>query len=303
MNPDALSAALEKARLIELRLRATVQERLWGGFRSVFRGAGMDFEEVREYVPGDDIRAIDWSVTARAGKPFVKQFRQERELAIYLAIDVSASGEFGSQSQSKRELAAELACVLALAALRSHDKVGLLLFSDRVERFVPARSGRGHVLRLVQELLSIEPAGEGTNVARALDYLNQVTHRRSAVVLVSDFHIYRTDALAELERAVHVTSRRHELLGLWLTDPHEAELPNVGRVTLQDAETGELISLDTTRRSVREAYKNAVLQHRNAIRQLLRAANARCLSLSTAQDYMPALIGLFSGRASEGSMR
>lgn len=300
MDCQAFSAALEKARLIELRTRKAVQEQLWGGFRSIFRGAGMDFDEVREYVPGDDVRAIDWSVTARAGRPFVKQFRQERELAIMLAIDVSASGDFSSSDQSKRELAAEIACVLALAALRSRDKVGLLLFSDRVERFIPARSGRGHVLRLVQEVLTATPEGRGTDIAEALDYLNRVTHRRSAVVLVSDYHVYRPSALARLERAIHETGRRHDMLSLWLTDPHETELPNVGRVTLEDAETGELLVLDTARRRVREAYKNTVLRHRTAVRQLLHAAHVRSLTLSTAQDYMPALIGLLAGRSEEG---
>ena len=301
MNSQVLTTALEKARLIELRTRRAVQEQLWGGLRSIFRGAGMDFDEVREYVPGDDVRAIDWSVTARAGRPFVKQFRQERELAIILAIDISASGEFGSSDRSKRELAAELACVLALAAVRSRDKVGLLLFSDHVERFVPARSGRGHVLRLVQEVLSAKPQGRGTDVAGALEYLNRVTHRRAAVVLVSDYHVYRPAALEQLERALHETGRRHDLLSLWLTDPHEAELPDVGRVTLEDAETGELLVLDTTRRKVREAYKNAVLRHRSAVRQLLHAAQVRSLSLSTTEDYMPALIAMLSGRSAPGS--
>ena len=297
MNSRAFTSALEKARLIELRTRRAVQEQLWGGLRSIFRGSGMDFDEVREYVPGDDVRAIDWSVTARAGRPFVKLFRQERELAIILAIDVSASGDFGSSDQTKRELAAELACVLALAALRSRDKVGLLLFSDHVERFIPARSGRGHVLRLVQEVLSTTPEGRGTDVAEALDYLNRVTHRRSAVVLVSDYHVYRPEAISELERALHETGRRHDLLSLWLTDPHETELPNVGRVTLEDAESGELLVLDTTRRKVREAYKNSVLHHRTAVRQLLHAAQVQNLCLSTTQDYMPALIGFLSGRS------
>jgi uncharacterized protein (DUF58 family) len=301
MNSRAFTSALEKARLIELRTRRAVQEQLWGGLRSIFRGAGMDFDEVREYVPGDDVRAIDWSVTARAGRPFVKLFRQERELAIILAIDVSASGDFGSSDQTKRELAAELACVLALAALRSRDKVGLLLFSDHVERFIPARSGRGHVLRLVQEVLSATPEGRGTDVAEALDYLNRVTHRRSAVVLVSDYHVYRPEAISELERALHETGRRHDLLSLWLTDPNETELPNVGRVTLEDAESGELLVLDTTRRKVREAYKNSVLRHRTAVRQLLHAAQVQNLSLSTTQDYMPALIGFLSGRSDQRS--
>ncbi|HET8938570.1 MAG TPA: DUF58 domain-containing protein [Polyangiales bacterium] len=301
IHSHTFTSALEKARLIELRTRRAVQEHLWGGLRSIFRGAGMDFDEVREYVPGDDVRAIDWSVTARAGRPFVKLFRQERELAIILAIDVSASGEFGSSDQSKRELAAELACVLALAALRSRDKVGLLLFSDHVERFIPAQSGRGHVLRLVQDVLSARPEGRGTDIAAALDYLNRVTRRRSAVILVSDYHVYRPEALAELERSLHETSRRHDLLSLWLTDPHESELPNVGRVTLQDAESGELLVLDTTRRRVREGYKNTVLRHRSAVRQLLQAAQVRSLSLSTSKDYMPALIGLLSGRSEDRS--
>jgi uncharacterized protein (DUF58 family) len=296
MNPTILANALEKARLIELRTRKAVQEQLSGGFRSVFRGRGMDFDEVREYVPGDDVRAIDWSVTARAGRPYVKKFREERELTIILAIDVSASGDFGSLDQTKRERAAELACVLALAGLRSRDKVGLLLFSDRVERFIPAQNGRGHVLRLIEEILTLKPQADGTDIAGALDYLNRVTRKRAAVVLLSDLHVHAPQALEALKRSLAATASRHELIALWLHDPHELELPNVGTLTLEDAETGELCVLNTRRARVREGYQAAVRGQRAAIAALLGAAGIRTLEVSTDGDYLPRLIAFFSTR-------
>ncbi|HEY2736666.1 MAG TPA: DUF58 domain-containing protein [Polyangiales bacterium] len=296
MNTTILAGALEKARSIEIRTRKAVQEQLSGGFRSIFRGRGMDFDEVREYVPGDDVRAIDWSVTARAGRPFVKKFREERELTIILAIDVSASGDFGSLDQTKRERSAELACVLALAGLRSRDKVGLLLFSDSVERFIPAQNGRGHVLRLVQEILTVSPRGHGTDIAGALDYINRVTRRRAAVLLLSDLHVHEPEALRALTRALAATASRHELVTLWVHDPHELELPNVGTLTLEDAETGELLVLDSARARVRQGYRQAVLAQRNSVKALLDAVGTRTLEISTNGDYLPALIHFFSAR-------
>jgi uncharacterized protein (DUF58 family) len=296
MNSAILAGALEKARLIEIRTRQAVEEQLAGGFRSVFRGRGLDFDEVREYVPGDDVRAIDWSVTARAGRPYVKKFREERELTIILAIDVSASGDFGSLDQTKRERSAELACVLALAALRSRDKVGLLLFSDAIERFIPAQSGRGHVLRLVQEVLTVRPQGHGTDIAGALDHLNRVTQRRASVLLVSDFHVHQPAAIDALRRALGATARRHELVNLWVHDRHELELPDVGLLTLEDAETEERVVLDTSRARVREGFRKVVLAQREAIAALLGGAGARTLEVSTHGDYLPGLIAFFSAR-------
>jgi uncharacterized protein (DUF58 family) len=300
MQPSKLSTALEKARLIEIRTRRAVEEQLAGGRRSVFRGRGMDFEEVREYVPGDDVRSIDWSVTARAGKPFVKKYREERELTLMLVVDVSASGDFGSGERSKRELAAELASVLALSTARTRDKVGLLTFSESVEHFIGPGSGRGHVLRLVNAVLSSEPRGRGTNVAGALDHVSRFLHRRATVVVLSDFQVPSAGRPA-LARTLHGSSRRHDLTALWLRDPHEIVLPNVGVLTIEDAETGELIVLDTGRSKLRRAFEAAAAADARAVDALLRGSGARVLELSTHGDYVRPLLQFFSARAQGGT--
>ena len=296
MKPSKLSTALEKARLIEIRTRRAVEEQLAGGRRSVFRGRGMDFEEVREYVPGDDVRSIDWSVTARAGKPFIKKYREERELTLMLVVDVSASGDFGSEERSKRELAAELASVLALSTARMRDKVGLLTFSDSVEQFIAPGSGRGHVLRLVNTVLSAEPGGRGTDVAGALDHVSRFLRRRATVVVLSDFQVPSAVRPA-LGRALHGSGRRHDLTAIWLRDPHELALPNVGVLTVEDAETGELIVLNTGRAKVRRAFEAAAAADGRAVETLLRGSGTRVLELSTRGDYVRPLLQVFSGRA------
>lgn len=296
MTQTFLSRAWEKARAIEIRTRKAVEQQFAGGFRSVFRGRGMDFDEVREYVPGDDVHAIDWNVTARAGRPFIKEFREERELTLFLAIDVSASGDFGSVDQTKRERAAELACALALAAMRSRDKVGLLLFSDKVEHFIPAQSGRGHVLRLVQKILTAAPEGRGTDIPAALDHLNRMTRRRAAVLLISDFQVYASESMRALERALASTAARHDLVALWLHDPHELVLPDIGAITLEDAETGERLSLNTHSARVRERFARAVEAQRSGVATMLRGSGARLVEISTAGDYVQELAPFFAGR-------
>jgi uncharacterized protein (DUF58 family) len=297
-----LSMLLEKARRIALRTRKAVDEQLAGSHRSLFRARGMDFDEVREYTPGDEVRAIDWNVTARAGRPFVKKFREERELTVMLVVDVSASGSFGSGTVSKRELAAELASVLALAGLRSRDKVGLVLFSDRVERVVPPRGGQGHVLALVHEILRAAPEHPGTDVAAALDFVNTILHRRAAVVVVSDFHTHGdTSARARLVRALGRTGRRHDLTAVWLHDPHERELPDVGRLTLEDVETGEVVEIDTGRRKVRERFRAAARAREEALAQELRGAGAAIVAIDVSRDYLPDLLHNFGARAGRRS--
>src|SRR3982751_1128453 len=237
------SEILKKIRTLEIRTRGLVETAFAGNYHSVFKGRGMNFEDVREYQPGDEIRAIDWNVTARMGNAFVKKFTEERELTVMLIVDVSASGNFGSKTQSKRELAAEVACLLAFSAIRNNDKVGLLLFSDQVELFIPPKKGRSHTLRIVREILFFEPAGRGTAPALALDYLNNVVTRRAVVFFISDFQT-RSE-----EHALAVSGRRHDFIAIHIEDEREETLPNIGIITLEDAETGEQIEINTADRA------------------------------------------------------
>ncbi len=238
---------IRQIRRLQLRARRAVEDLLGGEYRSVFKGTGIAFEEVREYQPGDDIRAIDWNVTARIGHPFVKRFIEERELTLLLAVDCSGSNQFGTKLQQKREVAAELAAVLAFSAISNNDRVGLVQFTDRVERFVPPRKGTRHVLRLIRDVLFYQPEHRGTSLREGLDYLNRVLHRRTIVFLLSDF-------LDEgFEKSFKRTGRRHDLIALRITDPREEELPSVGLLELEDAETGDRLLLDTGSRAVRDA--------------------------------------------------
>ena len=236
---------LKKIRALEIKTKGLVQTMFAGDYHSVFKGRGMNFEDVREYQPGDEIRAIDWNVTARLGTAFVKKFTEERELTVVLVVDVSASGNFGSASQSKRELAAEIACLLAFSAIRNNDKVGLLLFSDTVELFIPPKKGRSHTLRIIREILFFEPAGRGTAPALALDYLNKVVTRRAVVFFISDFQT------SDFSRELSVSGRRHDFIAVHIQDQREEHLPNVGIITLEDAETGEQIEINTADRNTR----------------------------------------------------
>src|SRR6187401_2943993 len=229
------SEILKKIRTLEIRTRGLVETAFAGDYHSVFKGRGMNFEDVREYQPGDEIRAIDWNVTARMGTAFVKKFTEERELTVMLVVDVSASGNFGSNTQSKRELAAEVACLLAFSAIRNNDKVGLLLFTDSVELYIPAKKGRSHTLRIIREILFFEPQGRGTEPGLALDYLNKIVTRRAVVFFISDFQA------PDFSRALAVSGRRHDFIAIQIQDERERVLPNVGIITLEDAETGEQI--------------------------------------------------------------
>src|SRR5213079_3012802 len=217
---EKTSEILKTIRTLEIKTRGLVETAFAGDYHSVFKGRGMNFEDVREYQPGDEIRAIDWNVTARMGSAFVKKFTEERELTVMLVVDVSASGNFGSTTQSKRELAAEVACLLAFSAIRNNDKVGLVLFSDHVELFIPAKKGRSHTLRLIREILFFEPRGRGTDPALALNYLNRTTTRRSVAFLISDFQA------GDFSRELSVTARRHDLIAIPVVDPREEELSN-----------------------------------------------------------------------------
>ena len=265
-----------------------------GQYRSVFKGRGMNFEEVREYQPGDEVRTIDWNVTARFGEQhgdaYVKKFTEERELTVMLVVDVSASGDFGSVHLSKRELAAEVACMFAFSAIRNNDKVGLILFSDEVELYIAPKKGRAHTLRLIREILFFEPKGRGTEVGGALDYLNRVLHRRSVVFLISDFQA------PDFSRQLSVTGRRHDLIAIPIVDPREEELPDVGLVTLEDAETGEQIEINTSDARARHAYITAVEQRTAERLRDFRGKRIDAISLQTDQDYVPALRAFFRNR-------
>src|ERR1700744_6776171 len=234
-------------RELEIRTRRMVYDSMAVAYHSVFKGRGMDFDEVREYSPGDEVRTIDWNVTARAGRKFVKKFTEERELTIFLVVDISASGNFGSGSMAKRDLAAEVARVLAFSAIRNSDKVGLILYTDRIERYLPPKKGRRHVLRVVRDILYHEPQGTGTDTVTTLDVVNKLLHRRAIVFLISDFETTGSpDATrTQLRRAVRQTNRRHDLIALHIEDPREKEVPNVGIIAVEDAVTGEMIELDT----------------------------------------------------------
>lgn len=292
MDPQLARDILRKVRQIEIRTNRLVTDSLAGQYHSVFKGRGMDFDEVREYAPGDEVRSIDWNVTARTGRPFVKKYTEERELTILLMVDVSASGSFGSSTQSKREYAAELASVLAFSAIRNSDKVGLILFTDKVERYIPPKKGRRHVLRLIREILYFTPENRGTSLSTALDFACQVISRRSVAFLISDFQD------KDFLKSIKLANRRHDLVAVTITDPRELELPDVGVVTLEDAETGELFELNTSSKFVRQKFAQQSQERLDQLYKNLRSQGVDILKLGTEQNYIPALRQFFDQRMS-----
>lgn len=281
---------LKKVRQIQIRTSRTVNDVLAGQYHSAFRGRGVEFEEVAPYQIGDDVRLIDRNVSARYGEPYIKRFREERELTVMLVVDVSPSGFFGSVNQFKLDMSAELGAVLAFSAIRSNDRVGLILFSDAVEKYVPAKKGTRHVLRLIRELLYHEPVGRGTNIEAALSFLNRVTLRKSVCFLVSDF-------LGEgYDRAVRIARRRHDLIPVVVSDRRERELPRVGFVELEDPETGERTTLDTNRRRVRDAYAEHVRGLESTRDALFRRMDTDIVNVRTDQSYVEPLVRFFRKR-------
>ena len=291
---------LESVRRVEVRTNRLVNDMMVGAYMSHFKGRGMEFEELREYMPGDDVRDIDWNVTHRLGRPFVKRFREERELCAVLAVDVSGSFHFGSAARTKREFAAEIAATLALSAAKNGDKVALLLFTDEVELFVPPRKGRRHILRIVRELLMIKPRRRGTNISRALVFLNHVLHRRAMVFLMTDFlHSFGAatrgtdrDVVAELG----LTNTRHDVVCLHLHDPRESELPEAGLVTVEDAETGEMLELDSAAKSVRERFARVNAERLAELDRALIRTGVDTLRLPTTEPFAPVLQRFFEIR-------
>jgi uncharacterized protein (DUF58 family) len=294
---DKTAEILKKIRTLEIKTKGLVETVFAGNYHSVFKGRGMNFEDVREYQPGDEIRAIDWNVTARLGNAFVKKFTEERELTVMLIVDVSASGNFGSATQSKRELAAEVACLLAFSAIRNNDKVGLLLFTDRVELFIPPKKGRSHTLRLIREILFFEPVGRGTDPALALDYLNKIVTRRAVVFFISDFQA------PDFSHTLAVSGRRHDFIAVRIQDERETVLPNVGMITLEDAETGEQIEINTADRITRARFSILADEQARELVRTLRRNNVDAITLSTNEDYLPALRSFFKSRERRVAVR
>jgi uncharacterized protein (DUF58 family) len=281
---------LRQIRRLQLKARRAVEDLLGGEYHSVFKGTGISFEEVREYQPGDDVRAIDWNVTARMGHPYIKRYVEERELTVVLAVDCSGSNQFGTRYQQKREVAAELAAVLAFSAISNNDRVGLVQFTDRVEHFVPPRKGSRHVLRLIRDVLFYEPKHKGTALRDALDFLNRVLRRRTIIFFLSDFFD------RDYESAFKRTGRRHDLIAVRLSDPGEEELPAVGLLEVEDAETGRHLLVDTSSRQVRDEFRGRAEGRRAALRQLARAGGVDLIEVSTDGSHLDALIHFFRQR-------
>jgi uncharacterized protein (DUF58 family) len=284
------AATLRQVKLIELRTRRLVNSLFTGEYRSVFKGQGMEFAEVREYLPGDEVRAIDWNVTARMRRPFVKRYVEERELTVMLAVDLSGSERFGTTRRFKAEAATELAAVLAMSAVRNNDRVGTLLFSDRIELVVPPRKGRRHALRVIRDLLAHTPAGRGTDLAGALAYLTRLLKHRTIIFVVSDF------VAPPFERELRLLAQRHDVVAVSVEDPGERRLPNVGVVRLMDPETGRLIAVDTSARVVRVAYDRRIAEERHARRQMFRRLGIDEVVLTTEGDVVEPLLKFFRGR-------
>ena len=281
---------LKKVRRIEIHTRNIVDDLFAGDYHSVFRGQGMEFAEVREYQQGDDVRSVDWNVTARSGRPFVKVFDEERELSVVLAVDASASGAFGSGGQMKGEVGVEISAVLAFAAIKNNDRVGLLIFTDEVEVFIPPKKGRRHVLRVIRELLYCKPRGRGTSIATSLEYLDRVLHRRSVVFLLSDF-------LDEgFERPMRLVGRRHDLVAVSLADPRERELPPVGFIALRDAETGERRVVDAGSEAVRQLFAEGAAARRDELAASLRRMGTDHIEIDTTRSYVEPLVAFFKTR-------
>lgn len=284
------SEILRKMRRIELQTKRLVESSFAGQYQSVFKGRGMNFEEVRPYMPGDEIRTIDWNVTARTGEPYIKKFNEEREVTVMILLDVSASGNFGSVNESKREVAAEVAALLAFSAIYNNDKVGLILFSDQIELFVPPKKGRQHHLRLIREMFFFQPKSRKTNIDQALEFLNKILTRRAIVFVISDFFD------GDFSRPLTVAAKRHDMIALPMIDPVEENFPNVGVITLQDPETGEQVEINTGAPSFCAAYQEEVERRKKKLLHLFGSHHVDAVPLRTDEDYLPVLRSFFAHR-------
>jgi uncharacterized protein (DUF58 family) len=281
---------LKKVKRIEIRTRGLVNDLFGGEYHSVFKGRGMTFSEVREYQPGDDIRLIDWNVTARTGSPFIKVFEEERELTVYLLVDISASGEFGSKENLKRDIGAEIAAVLGFSAIKNNDKVGLVLFSDKVEKYVLPKKGKSHVLRVIRELLYVKPSRKGTSLKTAIDYLLKVAKRKSVVFIISDF--IDEDYWGSLK----VANRKHDLIAIRIFDSAELNIPDFGLAKVEDPETGEAFWIDTSSSSSLDRLKNDIISKDDRFKKEALKNRLDLISISTDQDFVEPLMSFFKMR-------
>ena len=281
---------LQKVRQIEIRTKSIVDSILSGEYHSAFKGRGMEFSEVRSYMEGDDVRSIDWNVTARMGTPYIKKHVEERELTVMLMVDASSSGDFGTVEKFKGEMAVELCSLLAFSAIRNNDRVGLIIFTSDIEVYIPPRKGKNHVLRVIRELLYFKPRNKGTNISEALRFLNQVQRKKSVVFLVSDF------ISAGYEKALRVASKRHDLVAVSVRDPREDELPSVGLIELEDAETGGVMLIDTRNKSMLRAYAKERQKQRTVFEQLLRSTGVDEIQVSTKTGYVDPIVKFFRKR-------
>ena len=282
---------LRKVRKIEIKTRGLTNQIFAGEYHSAFKGKGMSFSEVREYQYGDDVRNIDWNVTARFNRPYVKVFEEERELTVILAIDVSRSGDFGTNKQLKRDLTTEVAAVLSFSAIQNNDKVGVVFFSDKVEKFIPPKKGKKHILRIIRELIDFEAEGKGTDITEALRFVTNSIKKRSIVFVLSDFFDDK-----DFEKAVRIASNKHDLIALQIADRREEKLPQMGLVKFEDPETGEEMWIDTSDDSVRAKYEDYYKNHEKKIKEIFARANVDTTKLYTGKDYVIPLMNLFKMR-------
>lgn len=287
------SEILKKVRKIEIKTRGLSSNIFAGQYHTAFKGRGMAFSEVREYQPGDDVRTIDWNVTARLNKPYIKVFEEERELTVMLLVDVSGSRDFGTVGDFKRDRMAEIAATLAFSTIENNDKVGVIFFSDRIEKFIPPKKGKTHVLHIIRELLSFEPESHGTNIANALQYFSNAIKRRSTAFLISDFIVASPEAITAMEKPLLIAGNRHDMHAIRLYDPVDAALPNIGLIQLHDAETGRNHWVNTSLSSVRQAYSRRWQQNTERLDDLLLRTGTNHISMRTDEDYVKKLMQLF----------
>lgn len=278
---------LKKIKQIQIHTRHLVNDAFVGEYHSVFKGRGMEFDEVREYQPGDEIRTIDWNVTARMGRPFIKRFVEERELTVMLLVDISPSGNFGSAEQLKNEVATEICALLAFSAIKNNDKVGLIVFTDKIEKFIPPKKGIKHVSRVIRELLCAQPTGKGTNIPVALEYLNKISARRTISFLVSDF------IATNYAHALRIANKKHDVIAVSITDPREQELPNVGFIELRDAESGDTLLVDTSNPHARKEYSALCNRQRQERSRLFRSMGVDEVVINTGKHYIDPIVRFF----------
>jgi len=287
MNPSSL---LKKVRKIEIKSKGLSNHIFAGEYHTAFKGTGMAFSEVREYQSGDDIRSIDWNVTARYNTPFVKIFEEEREMTVMLLIDVSASGDFGTNKQYKKDLATEIAAVLAFSAIKNNDKVGVIFFSDRIEKFIIPKKGKSHILRIIREIVSLKPDSKGTDVSMALEYFNSVIKKRSICFLLSDF------TSAPFSKPLKIASKKHDIVGVRIHDKRESEMPNIGLVPMQDMETDKLVYVDTSDKEIRLNYSKTRSQKIKELNKIFETNGVDLVQISTGEDYVKPLVNFFKRR-------